>query len=204
VCKAHEVFAVFGLLEKDGDRLFNACALVGPQGLIGVYRKTHLLHLGVDRFTTPGDKPFQVFDLGGLRVGMLICFDGSIPEAPRVLTLLGADLIVLPTNWPEGAMCSAEHLPPVRAMENHVYFLAVNRVGTEKGFTFVGRSRLVDCGGSTLAEAEGDQEGMFYAEIDPDLARQKRVVIIPGAYELDRIASRRPEFYGPLMERTPS
>src|SRR5947207_11833609 len=52
VCKAHDVFAVFGLLEKDGERLFNACALVGPSGLVGSYRKTHLLHLGVDRFTT--------------------------------------------------------------------------------------------------------------------------------------------------------
>lgn len=198
VCARHDVHVIFGLLEVEGDDLYNAAALVGPNGLVASYRKTHLPYLGVDRFVTPGQRPFAVHDLGGLKVGMLICFDGSIPEAPRVLSLLGADLIVLPTNWPTGARCSAAHLAPMRAHENHVYFMAVNRVGTEGGFTFIGQSRVVDWDGTTLAQA-GDGPGTFMATLEPAKARQKRVIFVPGEYELDRIHGRRPELYGPLV-----
>jgi len=104
------VYVVFGLLEADGDRVFNACALVGPEGVIGNYRKVHLPYLGIDRFTTPGDRGFAVHDAGGLRIGMNICYDGAFPEAARVMALDGADLIVLPTNWPPGAECTADSL----------------------------------------------------------------------------------------------
>src|SRR6266568_326763 len=84
-CKELGAFAIVGLLERDGERIFNAALLVGPAGLIGRYRKVHLPFLGVDRFTTPGDQPFAVHDLGGLRVGMSICYDGSFPETTRIL-----------------------------------------------------------------------------------------------------------------------
>jgi predicted amidohydrolase len=67
-CRKLGVWAVFGMLERDrADNLFNACALVGPDGIAGSYRKIHLPILGVDRFATPGDRPFAVHDLGGLR-----------------------------------------------------------------------------------------------------------------------------------------
>src|SRR5262245_28260178 len=62
-CRRQGVWAVVGLLERDGERLFNVCALVGPGGVAAVYRKTHLPFLGVDRFTTPGDGPLAVHDL---------------------------------------------------------------------------------------------------------------------------------------------
>lgn len=199
-CEKLNLFAVFGLLEKDESHLFNSVACVGPSGLIASYRKTHLPYLGIDRFVTPGNRPYQVFDLGGLRVGILICFDGSFPEPCRVLALQGADLIVLPTNWPEGAWCSSAHTPAMRAHENHLYFLACNRVGIEGAFRFIGRSRITDWNGVDLAYLEEAKEGMILAELDPQAARQKRVVNVPGEYELDRIAGRRPELYGPLVE----
>ena len=107
-CKATETFAVFGTLESDRDAVFNAAVLVGPDGVVGCYRKVHLPYLGVDMFTTPGDRPFAVHSAGELRVGMNICYDASFPEAGRSLALLGADLIVLPTNWPPGSECTAE------------------------------------------------------------------------------------------------
>ena len=106
-CRELNTFAIYGLLEADGDRLFNACALVGPTGLIASYRKVHLPFLGMDRFTTPGDRPFAVHDAGGINIGMHICYDGGFPEPARVMTLLGADLLVLPTNWPPGSECMA-------------------------------------------------------------------------------------------------
>src|SRR5262249_7221727 len=152
--------------------------------------------LGVDRFATPGDRPFAVHDLGGLRIGINICYDGSFPESARVLTLLGADLVVLPTNWPTGALSTVQYLVQARAMENHVYYLGVNRVGEERGFRFIGRSRAVDCTGELLAASDGDDATIVYAEVDPARARNKQVVKIPGKYEINRVADRRPEMYG--------
>jgi 5-aminopentanamidase len=201
-CRELGIWAVVGMLERDDavGGLFNACALIGPKGFVATYRKIHLPYLGVDRFTTPGDRPFAVHDLGGLRVGMNICYDGSFPESARVLTVLGADLIVLPTNWPTGAAPTIRHLTAARALENHVFFAAVNRVGEERGFRFIGQSRIIACNGELLAGAGADAPEIVTADIDPAVARSKRLVIVPGKYELDRVGHRRPEMYGPLCE----
>lgn len=205
-CAELGVYCVFGLLERvttaDGQRLYNSCVLVGPQGFIADYRKIHLPCVGADKFTDPGDRPFAVQDLGGLRISMSICFDGGFPETARVQTLLGADLIVLPTNWSEKAMKSATLVPPVRAFENHVYHLAVNRIGDESGFHYIGRSSIIDPTGDLLAFADHDREEIIYADIDPEKARSKRIVHCAGEYEIDRLAWRRPEFYGPIAAET--
>jgi predicted amidohydrolase len=198
VCQELGVWMVLGMLEVDGDRLYNACALVGPNGVAGRYRKIHLPFLGVDRFTTPGNEPFAVHDLGGLRLGMTICYDGSFPESARCLMLLGADLVVLPTNWPTGARSTVRHLVQARALENHIYYAAVDRIGTERGFTFLGMSRIVESIGDLLAVSEDDNPVILYADIDPERARNKAIVHIPGQYELHRTAHRRPEMYGPI------
>ncbi len=199
-CRQLGVWAAVGLLERAGEALFNACALIGPQGLVAGYRKIHLPFLGVDRFTTPGDRPFTVHDLGELRVGMNICYDASFPEAARALMLLGADVILLPTNWPPGALSTVQYLIQARALENHLYYVAVNRVGEERGFRFIGQSRMVDCQGELLACGRADGEDILYAEVDPSRSRQKQIVKIPGKYEINRLADRRPELYGPLVE----
>jgi len=199
-CSELGVYCVFGLFEKAGEKVFNACALVGPQGFIAGYRKTHLPCLGADRFTDPGDRPFAVHDLGGLKLGMHICFDGSFPETARVLTLLGADLIVLPTNWAEQAMRMATLVPRCRAFENHVYYLAVNRIGDESGFKYIGYSSISDFRGDELAKADHDDEKILYATIEPEAARAKRVVTCAGEYEIDRVNWRRPDLYGELVK----
>jgi predicted amidohydrolase len=202
-CRRRGAFVIAGLLERgENGELFNSCLLVGPEGYLGSYRKIHLPYLGIDRFTTPGDRPFAVHDLGGLRVGINICYDGSFPESARVLTLLGADLVVLPTNWPTGALATIP-LASARALENHVFYAAVNRVGEERGFRFVGRSRLLGCDGELLAEAGPDAPEIIVAEIDPAVARSKRVVKVPGQHEIDRVADRRPEMYEPLLRPGP-
>lgn len=201
-CRKLGVYAAFGLLEVDSTRnetrLFNACALVGPQGLIGCYRKLHLPFLGIDRFTTPGDRPFEVYDAGGLRVGLNICYDGGFPESARVMALAGADLIVLPTNWPPGSECTAEFVINARALENNVYYLSVDRVGTERGFEFIGKSRFCDPRGRVIADAPHADEAILYGEVDVDLARNKHLVRVPKQHEIDRFADRRPDMYGLL------
>jgi predicted amidohydrolase len=199
-CRELGVWVIAGMLEQDADgkRLFNSCALVGPSGYQASYRKIHLPCLGVDRFTTAGDRPFAVHDLGGLRVGMSICYDGSFPETSRVLMLLGADLIVLPTNWPLQARSTMRYLVQARALENHVYYAAVNRIGEERGFRFLGHSRIVDCNGELLAASNCDHAEILYAELDPARPRDKHIVKIPKTYELHRLAHRRPDMYGPI------
>ena len=199
-CRKLGVYCVYGLLERDGDRLYNACALVGPEGLIGSYRKIHLPFLGVDRFVDPGDRPFAVHDAGGVRIGMHICYDGTFPESARVLTLLGADLLVLPTNWPTHSETAAEYMMSCRALENVVYTMAVDRVGTESGFNFIGRSSITDTAGNRLAFASADREEILYADIEPARARMKKLVRRPGLHEIDRIADRRPGFYSLICE----
>lgn len=191
---------VFGLLEKDGDRLFNALAFVSGDGVICSYRKVHLPFLGIDMHTDYGDRPFAVQEFQGMRVGMNICYDGGFPESARCLALLGADLVVLPTNWPPGAECAADYTSNARAMENVIYYMAVNRVGTERDVTFIGRSRICDPLGKTIAAADEKSETILYADIDLARARTKRLIRVAGKNEVDRIADRRPEMYGPIMQ----
>ncbi|MBI3099088.1 MAG: carbon-nitrogen hydrolase family protein [Planctomycetes bacterium] len=200
-CRRLAVWTVFGMLERDGPRLFNSAVLAGPRGLVGRYRKVHLPFLGVDRFATRGDRPFEVHRLPFGRIGMHICYDGSFPEAARSLRLLGADLLILPTNWPEGAGINARHTCLVRAHENHVHFVACNRVGTESGFRFIGRSQIIDCNGRALATARHARPTTILADLDLPAARRTRVILRRGKYELDRIGHRRPEFYGAVCKR---
>ncbi|MFN9718216.1 MAG: carbon-nitrogen hydrolase family protein [Planctomycetota bacterium] len=200
LCAELRTFVVFGMLEKSGANIFNTAVLIGPEGLIGSYRKVHLPYLGVDRFTTPGDRPFEVFAAGPVRIGMLICYDGGFPEAARVLSIKGADLIVLPTNWPPGGAYMAEFSTNCRAMENGVYFAAVNRVGDENGFHFIGKSRICSPVGATMSSLDHDHVGILRAEIDPQVARTKRLVRVPGKHLIDRMADRRPDMYGPICE----
>ena len=170
--------------------------LVGPSGIAGSYRKVHLPFLGVDRFLKPGDRPFNVVELPFGKVAINICYDASFPEAARSLKLLGAELIVLPTNWPTGAWRTAEFIINSRACENHVNFAAVNRVGVERGWQFIGRSKVVDYNGDTLAEASRESEQLLSVEVDLQEANNNKIVNVAGSYEIDRLADRRPEFYG--------
>jgi predicted amidohydrolase len=203
-CERLGVWAVYGLIEAAPDgKLFNTAALIGPNGFIASYRKVHLPCLGADRFTDPGDRPFAVHDLGGLRLGMNICFDGSFPETARILTLLGADLVVLPTNWAANARKMAELVSSARSWENHIYYLAVNRVGDEAGFHYIGMSSAADYLGNVLHFAAPDVAETFTFEINPAAAAQKRVVHCHGVYEIDRVNWRRPDLYGPLVVGEP-
>jgi predicted amidohydrolase len=195
VCRETGAHVVVGFIEKDGPDFYNAAMLVGPDGVVGDYRKVHLPFLGVDRFLTPGDKPFRVFDLSFGRIGINICYDASFPEAARALKLLGAELIILPTNWPTGAWRTAEFIINARACENHVNFAAVNRCGVERGWDFIGRSKVVDFNGDTLGEASREGEEMLFIEVDLQEANKNKIVNVAGSYEIDRLADRRPEFY---------
>ena len=197
-CARLGVHVVCGLLERDGDALHNAAVLVGPDGLVGTYRKTHLPYLGVDRFVVAGDE-LPVFETPLGRIGVEICYDLRFPEVTRTLALRGADLVAHPTNFPVAARIQTELITVARAAENRVYLLTANRVGKERWGEFCGWSQIVDPFGKRLAEAGETGETLLTAEIDLAKARDKDYVI-PGIYELYLFGHRRPELYGALLE----
>ena len=199
-CRETGAYAVAGFIEKGDAGFYNAAMLVGPDGLVACYRKVHLPFLGVDRFLTPGDRAFEVVELPVGRIGMNICYDASFPESSRALKLLGAELIVLPTNWPRDAWRTPEFVINTRAQENHLNYIAVNRVGEERGWRFIGSSKAVDYNGDTLAEAGGEAEEVLFVEMDLQQSNNNRIVNVAGAYEIDRLGDRRPEFYGLVAE----
>ena len=201
VCRETGVYAAVGFIETDGANFYNAVMLVGPEGVAGNYRKVHLPFIGIDRFVSPGDRAFQVFELPFGKVGLNICYDISFPEAARVLKLLGAELIVLVTNWPPAAWRSPEFVVNTRALENHLFYAAVNRVGIERGWRFIGRSKVVDCNGDTLAEGSADAEDLLVVAMNLREANNNHIVNVAGAYELDRLADRRPEMYDVIGQR---
>ncbi|MCS7470437.1 carbon-nitrogen hydrolase family protein [Stieleria sp. ICT_E10.1] len=194
-----------GFLERSGERLYNSAALLGPDGMIGCYRKIHLPGLGVDRFVDRGEQAYQSYPVetarsGEASIGLAICYDASFPEPMRVLGLSGADVIALGTNWPKEGLHTSMIVPPARSMENHLYFVAANRVGNENGFAFCGRSSICGPDGVVLARSDDDQETILFAEADLAIARNKSIERTPGAHVIDRFADRRPEFYGRIVE----
>jgi predicted amidohydrolase len=199
-CRRLGMHVVCGMLERDGDALHNTAVLIGPDGLIGTYRKTHLPFLGVDRFVLPGDE-FPVYDTPLGRIGIQICYDLRFPEVTRALALKGADIIAHPTNFPLAAKPQTEFVTRARAYENRVYLLTSNRVGKERSAEFCGWSQIVEPRGERLAEAGGEGEALLVADVDVERARDKDFVI-PGEYELYLFGHRRPTLYGALVEET--
>ena len=115
--KRLDIAVAVGFAEFDGEDLFNTVALIIPGEPNRFYRKTHLPFIGFDRFAKAGDK-LEVFDTRLGRIGILICYDQRPSEPARVLALQGADVILLPTNWPDGAQVSASAVCVARAAEN--------------------------------------------------------------------------------------
>jgi 5-aminopentanamidase len=198
-CQKYRINAVVGLLELDKGKLYNTAVLVSPEGLVGKYRKTHILCLGVDRFVTPGDG-LPVFSLPQCKVGILICYDQRFPEPARVAALKGAQIILNPANLPEGAEAFANFFNQSRACENRLFIVNANRVGEERNVRFIGLSQIIDCSGKVLAEGSASAEELLTAEIEPERASVKHIINSPGEYEFDLFRDRRPDLYNIIIQ----
>jgi predicted amidohydrolase len=194
-CRDLDVHVVVGYLERVPDGVANAATTFGPSGLVSHYRKTHLPFLGSDKFVQRGGEIVGLHEVDGIRVALQICFDGSFPEVTRLQTLAGADLVLLPTNWPEEAEAKASWLPNTRAYENVIYFATINRLGKERGYRFHGLSRICGPGGETLVQGPRDEPAILLADIDPARSRGKRIERRAGEYYVDRIGERREDLY---------
>lgn len=190
-CRDRACYAVGGLPERDGDRVYNAAILVGPDGLISCYRKIHLF--GDEKlYFEPGNRPFSVVDIGPARVGVMICFDHLFPEAARTLALLGADVIAHPANLILPDL--AQRTMRVRALENGVYAATANRVGSEargpEALRYTGQSQVIAPDGQILGRCSSDRPESLVVEVDVARARSKRITS-----RNDKLADRRPEMY---------
>jgi predicted amidohydrolase len=199
-CARLELHCVVGVLERAGATLLNTALLLGPRGLVGAYRKSHIACIGVDCFTTPGEEHYEVFDTPVGRIGLQICYDWRFPEITRVLALAGAEIVAHPTNSPVAARELVDYVPRTRAVENAVYFVTANRVGSEGGATFFGCSQVVDPFGAVIALADDAGESLIVADVDLELAREKTKEPGAGQYAVRLFADRRPELYGSLAE----
>jgi predicted amidohydrolase len=181
---------VWGMPALAGSRVFNAAVLVTPRGQFHVYHKAHLFVDEKDLFDR-GDSPFPVFDLGPVKVGMLVCFDHFFPEAARSLALHGAQIVCHPSNL----VLEYAHTNSVtRAVENRVFWILANRTGSEtlgeKTLAFNGRSQIVAPDGAILCRAGPDSEELLVVDIHPTLALDKKVTP-----RNDLFADRRTDLY---------
>jgi predicted amidohydrolase len=194
VARSKKMHLVFGMAEKDGSRLFNSAAVIGPDGFIGRYRKSHLFY-EEKYFFEPGDTGFRVFDIGAVRVGVMICFDWWFPEAARSLALMGADIICHPANL---VLLGCHKAMVTRSLENGVFSVTANRTGSEaRGgkdpLVFTGESQILDNRGNLLAGMKKDNTGMSVVDIDVIKARDKSLTTVN-----DRFKDRRPELYAAI------
>jgi len=173
IARQYEIYVVAGLSIRGQDlpgSLFNTCTLIGPQGLIHIYRKVHLWHCEKFYFTPGGTIAVQGTPIA--QIGMQVCNDIRFPEVTRSLTLQGAELIC--SVWASSRRTSDSisdpdlfrHRAYTRAVENGVFFLSCNRSGTQGDHTFLGRSLIVAPNGKTLAASTNEGEEVVRGQID--------------------------------------
>lgn len=180
IARARDLHIVGGFCERDRGKLFNSAAIVGPDGLIGVYRKTHLWD-AENLWFDPGDLGYPVFATPLGRIGALICYDGWFPEAWRLLAMQGADIVCVPTNWvpmpsqPAALPAMSNILCMGAAHSNSFCVAAACRTGIERGQPFIGQSLIVNHEGWPVAgPASQDRTETLVGRLNLADARRKR------------------------------
>jgi predicted amidohydrolase len=174
LAKKNNAHFIAGLVEIEDDCVYNSSVIVGPKGLIGRYRKIHLFDSEKSCFHAGTDVP-PVFDLDGVKVGVMICFDWRFPETARSLALKGAEIIAHPSNL------VLPHCPQAmitRCLENRIFAITVDRVGEEERIpgeklTFIGQSQVVDPDGNILIRASETEEEVHIVDVGLEKARDK-------------------------------
>ena len=170
-----EGIIVAGYAESHENGIYNSATAVSSDGVIQNYRKIHLFADEKDLFL-PGNSGFNIFSIGNVKVGMMICFDWIFPEAARSLALLGANIIVHPANL---VLPYCQDAMVTRSIENHVFTTTANRIGHEtifdKELKFTGMSQITDPSGTILFRGPENKATVHVMEIDPSLAEDKKI-----------------------------
>lgn len=203
VARRHAVHLLAGShVEADGDRLFNTSTLWGPDGsLVAGYRKVHLFDNDVpgaafreSEVFSPGARRELVMlggvGVGGVGVGLTICYDIRFPELYRALAAEGARILAVPSAFADATGRDHwETLVRARAIENAAFVIAPNQARGETGpLVCHGHSMIVDPWGEILAEAGGSDETVIVADLDFGLQDGVRA-------RLPSLAHRRPDVY---------
>ena len=175
--------------ERAGNKAFNSVAMIDADGILGIYRKTHIpdgVPYAEKFYFTPGDTGFLVWNTAYAKIGLGICWDQWFPETARCLALKGAEMLLFPTaigNELYLPFDSKDHWQ--RCMQGHAAanvmpVIASNRIGTERDevndteMTFYGSSFITDETGGKIAEANRTDETVLVAELDLDRIAVKR------------------------------
>lgn len=181
---------VGGFAEKEGSKTFNSAMMVCGNEVISIYRKIHLYYKEKLWFS-PGDQPFKIHEINGVKIGMMICFDWIFPESMRSLALLGADIITHPANL---VLPYCQNAMITRCLENRVFAITANRIGTEKrgddNFTFTGGSQITSTRGEALSSAPEKEIYSDFVDVDIHQAHDKAL----NSYN-DILNDRRPNLY---------
>ncbi|MCX6224191.1 MAG: acyltransferase [Bacteroidia bacterium] len=181
---------VGGFIELEDDQIFNSAIMVFDDEVIGTYRKIHLFNKEKIWFSA-GNKPIEVYELNGMKIGMMICFDWIFPEVMRTLTLKGAQIIAHPSNL---VMPYCQSAMVTRCLENRIFAVTANRIGRETreddDFIFTGKSQITCVNGNILSTAPTAQ--LCVNTIDIDIHHADNKSINPFN---DLLKDRREEFY---------
>ena len=195
IAKSTNSIVVGGFIEKEGKKIYNSAIIVSNKGVIGSYRKLHLYYKEKLWFL-PGNKPLDVFDINGIKVGIMICFDWIFPETMRTLALLGADIIAHPANL---VLPYCQKAMITRCLENRIFAITSNRIGEEKRgddhFNFTGKSQITSYNGEILSSAPEDKSHIDIIDIDIQKARDKKLNDFNDLFE-----NRRVEFYTTIVK----
>jgi len=164
----HIVFGMPELSEKTKATIFNTAVFIGPEGLIGKYRKMYLPNHSVfeeKRYFRPGYQA-AAFDTPIGKIGLCICYDIFFPEVIRLTRLRGSQLVICISASPAIRRNYFEILTAARALENTAFLAYVNLVGVEDGMQFWGGSRLVNPTGDIVARAKYDEEDLVICDIN--------------------------------------
>ncbi len=172
---------------KENGLIYNRSHCFGPEGFLAKYDKVHLFSLLSEPENFTAGEKRQTVTLAGIKTGLSICYDLRFPELYRSMTMDGADLLMVPAEWPDVRLFPWIQLNIARAIENQAYVCAVNAVGTYKNNVFAGRSALIGPDGVDIVHG-GDSEEILYGEFDIQKIKQVRE-------HMSVWADRRPEIY---------
>ena len=166
IALSYRCFLVGSVAERRPGGIYNLAVLHGPDGsLLGKFAKLHPFTLNEeDRHYAKGDD-IPIFTVGQFRAAMFVCYDLRFPEVFREAAAKGAELFIVPANWPVPRIDHWRILSLARAVENQAYVLAVNRTGQAARNEYSGMSLVVAPDGAILSEG-GNLAGVVSARLD--------------------------------------
>ncbi|MDX1524046.1 MAG: carbon-nitrogen family hydrolase, partial [Anaerolineae bacterium] len=172
----------------DNAKPTNTSILFDPHGeATGVYRKIHLFGvMGEDQYLAPGQELVTVETPWG-QSGLSVCYDLRFTEMFRTYALSGVNVVYVPAEWPHPRLAHWQTLLRARAIENQMFMIGVNTVGSVGSYDFFGHSAIIDPWGNTIIEG-GEAEMLLTATIDTEQVAEVRK-------KIPVFADRRPELY---------